>query len=81
MNKLRCPGQDTRYWKPEDLFEVACTVCGKPVEFFKDDLKRPCPHCGRPNLNPKNDLACAAWCPAAKECLEEAGRSDTVSDK
>ena len=75
MNKLRCPGQDTRYWKPEDIFEVPCMACGKPIEFFKNDLKRPCPHCGRPNLNPKNDLACAAWCPAAKECLDEVGRS------
>ncbi len=74
MSKPRCPGQDTRYWRPGDLFEVPCRNCGKPIEFFKDDLKRPCPHCGKPALNPNNDLACAAWCRSAKECLEEAGQ-------
>jgi len=46
------------------------------MEFFKDDLKRNCPHCAQPNLNPRNDLACAAWCKAAPECLEELGPSE-----
>ena len=21
---MRCPGQDTRFWKPEDIFEMKC---------------------------------------------------------
>ena len=71
MSKPRCPGQDTQYWKPEDIFEVPCAKCGRALEFFKSDLKRPCPHCGAANLNPRNDLSCASWCKAAEECLEE----------
>ena len=74
MPNQNCPGQDTRYWKPEDVFEVPCSHCGKPVEFFRDDLKRRCPHCSQSNLNPRNNLACAAWCKAAAECLAELGR-------
>lgn len=78
MSKPRCPGQDTRYWTPEDVFDAPCAHCGKPVEFFKDDLRRRCPHCERYTLNPHNDLACAAWCPAADVCLEEVRRGDDV---
>jgi len=63
-----------RYWKPEDIFESMCAHCGRSVEFFKDDLKRRCPACGKDTLNPKNDLACAAWCKSAAQCLEELGR-------
>ena len=74
MPKFNCPGQDTRYWKPEDIFESPCANCGKNMEFFKDDLRRKCPHCGEFTVNPKNDLACAAWCKHAKECLEQMGR-------
>ena len=80
MAKPECPGQDQRYWTPNDIFEVPCAHCGKPVEFFKDDLRRRCPQCGRQNLNPNNDLACAAWCSAAAECLEEVGRSLPETD-
>lgn len=67
----RCPGQDLRYWKPDDLFELPCVHCAAPVEFFKDDLRRKCPHCGGFTVNSKNDMSCAAWCKHAKECLEE----------
>jgi hypothetical protein len=74
MPKPRCPGQDTRYWKPEDIFEVPCAKCGRALEFFKSDLRRRFPHCGAANLNPRNDLSCAAWCKAADECLTEVGR-------
>lgn len=43
---MGCPGQDTRYWKLENVFfEVMCAHCGKNIEFFKDDLKRACPYC------------------------------------
>ena len=37
-----CPGQNTLFWKPEDIFEVSCPVCGASVEFFKDDVSRKC---------------------------------------
>ncbi len=81
MSKPRCPGQDTRYWKPEDVFEVPCTKCGQALEFFKNDLKRNCPKCGAPNLNPRNDLSCAAWCKSAEECLAEVGRAKSEEPK
>lgn len=69
-----CPGQDMRYWKPEDICEEPCSHCGGPIEFFKDDLRRRCPHCGQFTANPRNDMSCAAWCKHAKECLEQLGR-------
>ena len=69
-----CPGQDQQYWTPEDIYEIICSQCGKTIEFFKDDLKRKCPGCGHPNLNPRNDLSCAEWCSSAVDCLEEMGR-------
>ena len=69
--ELKCPGQDRRYWKFADIFESMCARCGRPVVFFKDDPKRTCPHCGRDTLNPRNDLAGAAGCKSAKECLEQ----------
>jgi predicted RNA-binding Zn-ribbon protein involved in translation (DUF1610 family) len=71
--KVSCPGQDTRYWKPEDIFEHPCVSCGNPVEFFKNDLRRQCPNCGASTINPRNDLACAQWCKHAKECLDQNG--------
>jgi endogenous inhibitor of DNA gyrase (YacG/DUF329 family) len=74
MSNSNCPGQDTRYWKPEDIYEMPCAQCGKPVEFFKDDLRRKCPHCGDYTVNPNNDMACAAWCKYAPECLAQLGR-------
>ncbi|MHB9132261.1 MAG: hypothetical protein ACYDBB_14395 [Armatimonadota bacterium] len=73
MGKAHCPGTDTLYWTAKDLFEVPCNHCEKPVEFFKDDLRRRCPHCGEFTVNPKNDMACAAWCKHAKECLAQLG--------
>jgi len=67
--KTICPGQDTRFWKPEDVFEVQCGGCGYGVEFFKDDAHRRCPRCGQRVQNPKLNLGCAQWCEHAKECL------------
>ena len=46
MEQMKCPGQDTRYWKPEDIFSAQCPKCGAEIEFFKDDTTRKCPHCG-----------------------------------
>ena len=66
---MRCPGQDTRYLKPDDIFEVDCGQCGYSIEFFKDDASRRCPNCGSRVANPKISVGCAQWCKHAKECL------------
>lgn len=66
---IRCPGQDQRFWKPEDIFEVRCPACGKAVEFFKDEPKLRCRECGKTVVNPKIDLGCAEWCQYAEHCL------------
>ena len=66
---VRCPGQDQRFWKPDDIFEVQCPGCGKAIEFFKDEPKLKCRKCGRMVVNPKIDLGCAEWCQYAEQCL------------
>jgi putative nucleotidyltransferase with HDIG domain len=66
---VRCPGQDQRFWKPEDIFEVQCPGCGESVEFFKDEPKLKCRNCGQIVVNPKIDLGCAEWCQYAEQCL------------
>jgi ribosomal protein S27E len=71
MADVKCPGQDTRYWKRGDIFNVPCPDCGREVEFFKDDVRRDCPSCGRTIVNPKLDLACAEWCQHAEKCVAE----------
>jgi len=65
---LRCPGQNQRFWKPDDIFEVMCPGCGQSVEFFKDEPKLKCRKCGRMVVNPKIDLGCAEWCQYAQQC-------------
>ena len=66
---VRCPGQDQRLWKPEDIFEVDCAGCGRAAEFFKDEPKLKCRGCGQIVVNPKIDLGCAEWCQYAEQCL------------
>jgi HD superfamily phosphodiesterase len=66
---VRCPGQDQRFWKPEDIFEVQCPGCGETVEFFKDEPKLKCRKCKQMVVNPKIDLGCAEWCQYAEQCL------------
>ncbi|MHC4156788.1 MAG: HD domain-containing protein [Planctomycetota bacterium] len=66
---IRCPGQDQRFWKPGDIFEVKCPACGRTVEFFKDEPKLKCRNCGQEVANPKIDLGCAEWCQYAEQCL------------
>lgn len=70
---VRCPGRDTLYWKPEDVFETPCPACGRAVEFFKDDVTRKCKNCGHKFPNPRLDMGCAEWCPYAEKCLGEIG--------
>jgi hypothetical protein len=79
----RCPGQDLRFWKPEDIFEVECPSCGSSVEFWKDEPQVKCPDCKQVIVNPKLDLGCAKWCKHAEDCLGQmAGQeSQTLSNK
>ena len=66
---MKCPGQDSRYWKPGAIFESKCPECGHKVEFFKDDTTRKCGKCGHKFANPKMDFGCAAYCQFAEECI------------
>lgn len=66
---MQCPGQDSRYWDGEAIFEAKCSKCGTTVEFFKDDNNRKCAQCGHRVLNPRIDFGCAAYCPHAEQCL------------
>ena len=84
---MKCPGQDTRYWKPGAIFTVPCPTCGRDVEFFKDEATRRCRRCGEKVINPKMDFACAAHCRFAEQCLGElppellAQRDDLLKDR
>jgi HD superfamily phosphodiesterase/Zn ribbon nucleic-acid-binding protein len=69
MEKMKCPGQDTMFWKPDDVFEIECPKCGYHVEFFKYDVKRKC-RCGHEMVNPKIDFGCAEWCSYGDKCIE-----------
>lgn len=93
MSPTMCPGQDTRFWHPQDVFEVPCGQCGYEIEFFKDDTVRRCRRCGARVTNPKLSLGCAQWCEHAEKCLgydpkkagdlatgEAASLTDTVID-
>ena len=66
---MKCPGQDSRYWKPGAIFEARCPTCGNKVEFFKDDTTRICKQCGHRFLNPNMDFGCAAYCAYAEQCI------------
>ncbi len=66
---MKCPGQDTQYWKPGAIFEETCPKCGGVVEFFKDDTTRKCPHCDHRFVNPHMDFGCAAYCQFAEQCI------------
>ncbi|MCU0821523.1 MAG: hypothetical protein MUC95_03500 [Spirochaetes bacterium] len=69
MIETRCPGQDLKFFDPDDVFDVVCQKCSCSVEFFKNDFKRACPDCGATVYNEKFDIGCARWCPRAEECL------------
>jgi HD superfamily phosphohydrolase YqeK len=66
---MKCPGQDSRYWKPGAIFEAKCPKCGSDVEFFKDDTTRVCKSCGHRFLNPGLDFGCASYCKYAEQCI------------
>ena len=69
-SESRCPGQDMRYWKPEDIFTVACPHCRAEIEFWKDEPVRQCSSCRKEVRNPKVDQGCAEWCKHGSECFE-----------
>jgi HD superfamily phosphodiesterase len=66
---MKCPGQDTKYWKADAIFEAPCPKCDAAVEFFKDDTSRKCDKCGHRFPNPNMDFGCAAYCQYAEQCL------------
>jgi|GEM_PF-21231 len=74
MIMSKCPGQDTRYWKPEDIQEAKCPGCGEPMEFWKTDIRVRCQKCQRVASNPSFNLSCAAWCSFATQCLGDVAR-------
>jgi len=78
---MKCPGQDTRYWKPDDIFDCRCTSCGATLEFFKDESARRCPSCGFRMKNPRLDLGCAEWCPYGPQCLGTEPPAKANADK
>ena len=85
---MKCPGQDSRYWGPEAIYESSCPDCGEPIEFFKDESSRKCRKCGTKILNPKMDFGCAAYCRFAAQCLGTdmppellAKRTDLLKDR
>ncbi|GEM_PF-4599216 len=70
----KCPGQDIRRKKQEDILrEINCPQCGYSIEFFFDDLARICPQCGEKVEKGSEallkDFGCATWCSSALECL------------
>jgi HD superfamily phosphohydrolase YqeK len=84
---MKCPGQDSQYWKPEAVFDVKCPKCGNEVEFFKDDPTRKCGKCGHRFLNPDLDFGCASYCQYAEQCIGNLppellkGKEDLLKDR
>ena len=75
MEQMKCPGQDTRFWKPDDIFVAECPKCGAEIEFFKDDARRRCAWCGHMFYNAKIELGCAEWCQYAEKCVPDLVRA------
>ncbi|MEW6360262.1 MAG: HD domain-containing protein [Planctomycetota bacterium] len=80
MAKIRCPGQDMRFWKPKDVFDSSCPKCGAAMEFWKDDPFVNCKKCGEKVRNPRIDLGCARWCKYAEQCLGYKPQVDADAD-
>ncbi len=84
---MKCPGQDSKYWKNDAIFDVDCPKCGTPIEFYKDDTTRRCNNCGHRLVNPNMDFGCASYCQFAEQCMgtlpEEfiGTREDLLKDK
>lgn len=84
---MKCPGQDSRYWRPGAIFEVKCPKCDHEVEFFKDETTRRCRKCGHLLLNPGMDFGCASYCQYAAQCIGDlppeliAQKEDLLKDR
>ncbi len=84
---MKCPGQDSQYWKPGAIFNVKCPKCETEVEFFKDDTTRKCSKCGHRFLNPQLDFGCASYCQYAEQCIGDlppellAQKEDLLKDR
>lgn len=79
MSFSRCPGQDARFLKAQDVAEMECPECGRPVEFWPDELVRKCPSCGYRFANPERSTSCLNWCRYAARCLAaNRGESSTA---
>jgi DNA-directed RNA polymerase subunit RPC12/RpoP len=76
-DEIRCPGQNTLFWKPDDIYDVTCPSCGAKVEFWKDDSKRTCT-CGHRFLNPKRDLGCLEYCKYAEQCMPDMFQGESL---
>ncbi len=85
MPDIRCPGQDMRYWTPEDIAFVPCPFCDREIEFWRDEPFRLCPGCRREIKNPHRDLGCAKWCKQAHACLgtrpDDPSQAETVCER
>ena len=66
---MQCPGQDSRFWGSDAIFDMVCPQCGQEVEFFKDEPTRKCRQCGFKIVNPKMDFGCASYCQFAEQCV------------
>jgi DNA-directed RNA polymerase subunit RPC12/RpoP len=62
---FRCPGQDMRKLT---VSYHPCPKCGKPVEFFSDEMRVRCPHC-KTMVHKEQSPSCIQWCKAARDCL------------
>lgn len=74
MFATKCPGQDSRYWKPEDIYEEDCPNCGNAIEFWKTDIRLRCEKCKSMVVNPRFNMGCAEWCSYAEQCLGDVVR-------
>ena len=62
---FRCPGQDMRKLT---VSYHPCPECGKPVEFFSDEMRIRCPHC-KTMVHKESAPSCIQWCKSARDCL------------
>lgn len=61
----KCTGHNTRKWDFDAIFDLPCPDCGRMVEFFKDEITRNCPGCGKTVANIRKDYGCGQWCSAS----------------
>lgn len=58
----KCCGNNWEEWGFDSIFEIECPVCGREVEFFKDEIRRTCPACRASVINGCQDYGCGQWC-------------------